>query len=124
MKSGSSTAALLRVHGIAGCDSCRKARTWLAGQGVDFEWIDLRRQPPGLAAVERWLKSVGPEALVNRRSTTWRQLPEERRPALTDPDLAGFLVEYPTLIKRPLFEIGRECRAGFDEKTRKWLTPD
>ncbi len=114
----------LRVCGIASCDSCRKARAWLAKQGLDFEWIDLRRHKPEAAMVERWLNSAGAEMLVNRRSATWRLLPEKQRPALDDPDLVEVLIEYPTLIKRPLFELGRECRAGFDEKTKQWLIPN
>jgi Spx/MgsR family transcriptional regulator len=112
----------LQVHGIASCDSCRKARRWLEAQGIAFDWIDLRDNGIDAGRVERWLQRVDPERLVNRRSTTWRQLPGDQRPALNDPDLPAVLVRYPTLIKRPVFELGDETVVGFDDAAREWLT--
>lgn len=120
----------LRIHGIKSCDTCRKARKWLQAQGIDYQWIDLREQPPARAALEQWLNAVGAESLVNRRSATWRGLDEQQRPALDSPDLLDTLPEHPTLIKRPLFERvnnnrceddGGEVRVGFDDAVREWL---
>lgn len=109
------------VSGIQSCDTCRRARKWLAEQGLDFQWVDLRESAPSRDDVERWLGAIGAGALVNRRSTTWRQLDEAERPALDSPAVIDLLVEHPTLIKRPLFERGDEVRTGFDEARRQWL---
>jgi len=111
----------LRVHGIGSCDACRKARRWLAEQELEFEWVDLRETPPAFGAIERWLQVAGPERLVNRRSTTWRSLPDDARPALDAEGLAAFLREHPTLIKRPVFETAHDIRVGIDDDTRAWL---
>ncbi len=115
----------LRVHGIKSCDTCRKARKWLDEQGIEYEWTDLRGDPPERSAVERWLGTVGAESLVNRRSTTWRGLVEDRRPGLDSPEIVDLLLESPTLIKRPLFERagkgGLEYRVGFGDAQREWL---
>ena len=111
----------LKVHGIDACDTCRKARNWLEEQGIAYEWIDLRRDPVPVRDLTGWLKAAGPERLVNRRSATWRQLPEDRRPALDADDLADVLADHPTLVKRPLFERGDEVRVGFDAEVREWL---
>ena len=112
----------LKVHGISACDTCRKARKWLEEQGIGYEWRDLRREPVPVRDLAAWLKAVGPERLVNRRSTTWRQLPEGRRPSLDAEDLADVLADHPTLVKRPLFEREGEVRVGFDAEVRQWLT--
>jgi Spx/MgsR family transcriptional regulator len=109
------------VFGIQSCDTCCKARKWLAGQQLDFRWIDLRESAPSRDDVERWLGAVGAEVLVNRRSTTWRELGEAERPELDSPAVIDLLLEHPTLIKRPLFERGDELRAGFDDARRQWL---
>jgi len=111
----------LDVFGIQSCDSCRKARKWLADQGLAFRWVDLRECPPSRSDIERWLGAVGAETLVNRRSTTWRNLDEAERPALDSPAVVDLLVNYPTLIKRPLFERDGEFRTGFDDAGRQWL---
>ena len=111
----------LRVYGIQSCDSCRKARKWLTGEGLEHKWIDLRASRPSRADVERWLDAVGPDALVNRRSTTWRSLSEAERPEPGSPAVVDLLVEHPTLIKRPLFERDDEFRTGFGDDQRQWL---
>ncbi|MGK7295536.1 MAG: Spx/MgsR family RNA polymerase-binding regulatory protein [Candidatus Wenzhouxiangella sp. M2_3B_020] len=116
----------LKVHGIGACDTCRKARKWLEEQGIAHEWRDLRKEPVPVRDLAAWLKAVGPQRLVNKRSTTWRQLPEGRRPALEADDLADVLADvladHPTLVKRPLFERDGEVRVGFDAEVRQWAS--
>ncbi len=111
----------MKVFGIRTCDSCRKARRWLDDQGIEYLWVDLREDGVTTADLRRWLKNVGAEALVNRRSTTWRQLPEEDRPALEPVAVLPALQAHPTLVKRPVFERGGEARVGFSAEVRDWL---
>ena len=40
--------------------------------------------------------------MVNKSSTTWRQLPDNRKAADSDAEWKLLLREYPQLIKRPL----------------------
>jgi len=109
------------VFGIPSCDSCRKARKWMAEQGLDYRWVNLRESPPLRADVERWLGATGAEVLINRRSTTWRGLGEAERQKLDAAAGIDLLLEYPTLIKRPLFERGAEVCVGFGDAQRQWL---
>lgn len=110
-----------RVYGIGSCDACRKARRWMEERAIPFEWIDLRERPPTPETVQRWLDSAGAERLVNRRSATWRSLPEEQRPALEFDRWAAFLLDHPTLIKRPVVDDGARISVGFDDEARRWL---
>ena len=110
------------IHGIKACDTCRKALKWLDAEGLEARWTDLREDGLDRADLERWLAAVGCEALVNRRSTTWRQLPEDQRPAMEDDAVIPVLLAHPTLIKRPVFERGGEVRVGFTPDVRAWLT--
>lgn len=111
----------LRVHGIQACDNCRKARKWLVDAGLEHQWIDLRESRPSRIEVKRWLDAVGPDALVNRRSATWRSLAAAERPELESSAMVDLLVDRPTLIKRPLFERDGEFRTGFGDEQRQWL---
>ena len=109
------------VYGIGSCDSCRKARKWLDEQGIEHDWVDLRETGVTTADLRRWLKAVGPDVLVNRRSTTWRQLPQHERPAMEPVAVLPALQGHPTLVKRPVFERGGEVRVGFSDEVRNWL---
>lgn len=111
----------LRVHGIKSCDTCRKARKWLTAEGLEYQWVDLRDPAPSRDDVKCWLEALGADALVNRRSATWRGLDQAQRPELESPAMIDLLVEHPTLIKRPLFEREGEFRNGFGDAQRQWL---
>jgi arsenate reductase len=106
---------MLTVYGIKQCDSCRKAIKWLDGQGMEYRFHDIRSD--GLAAdlVKSWLDSSFADSLVNRRSTTWRQLNEEQR-LYEGNALLELLLEHPTLIKRPVFVTDRIIAVGFNPK--------
>lgn len=110
------------IYGIASCDSCRKARRWLDEHAPGWTWVDLRRDGVDAATIGRWLDAVGAERLVNRRSTTWRELEPDDRPALDAADLAEKLAAHPTLIKRPVFDRSDGVRVGFDDAVRQWIT--
>ena len=110
------------IYGIKNCDTCRKALKWLDAEGIDHAWVDIRVDGLSHENVQRWLQAIGAEALVNRRSTTWRQLAPEQRPALDSNDWVDVLLENPTLIKRPVFDLGDEVRVGFGDDVRAWLT--
>lgn len=91
------------VYGLATCDTCRKARNWLARFGIEHAFVDYReqRQPP--ATLKAWATQLGGwEKLVNKASTTWRQLPEARKAPGSDPEWFLLLKEYPQLVKRPV----------------------
>jgi arsenate reductase len=105
------------LYGLGSCDTCRKARKELDAAGIAHEFIDLRADADVAKLAPRWIAAVGADALVNRRSTTWRGLsPEERERAETDAGAAALVAEHPTLIKRPVIDAGGEVRVG-------WTTP-
>ncbi|MEO1000977.1 MAG: ArsC/Spx/MgsR family protein [Pseudomonadota bacterium] len=84
------------VHGLKTCDACRKAVKAL-GEGARLR--DVRSEPLSEAEIARFLAAFG-EALVNRRSTTWRGLSEAERAR----DPAALLAAHPSLMKRPVVE--------------------
>ena len=113
--------SMITVYGIKNCDTCRNALKALKGEGREHHFHDLRADGLGEADVVRWLAAAGWEKLLNRRGTTWRKLPEAERENLDDGKIKRLLLENPTLIKRPVFEVAGEVVVGFDAAAKKRL---
>ena len=65
---------MIKVYGIPNCDTVKKARAWLAEQGVAHEFHDFKKQGVPEDRLDAWLAAVGWERLLNRRGPTWRKL--------------------------------------------------
>ncbi|RCL45887.1 MAG: arsenate reductase [Halieaceae bacterium] len=101
------------LFGIPNCDTVRKARKWLDDQGQAHEFIDLRADTPSTQKITEWLAVVGPDRLINRRSTTFKQLSQGDKAALEDDGAVSVLQAQPTLIKRPVLEWNSTVSVGF-----------
>jgi arsenate reductase len=106
---------VMTVYGIKQCDTCRKALKWLIKEGIPHQFRDFRVDGLTAELLRPWLDSSFSDKLVNRRSTTWRQLSETQRAAEGDA-LLELLLEYPTLIKRPVFVTNTIAAVGFNPK--------
>lgn len=91
------------VYGLKNCDTCKKASKWLDRFGVAYVFVDYRDAKPTPETLVEWAGKLGGfEAMVNKSSTTWRQLPDNRKAAASDAEWKLLLREYPQLIRRPL----------------------
>lgn len=106
--------AMTKLYGIPNCDSVRKARRWLDGRGVAYVFHDFRKDGLDAKQLAGWLKQAGWETLLNRKGTTWRQLPAEQREGVDAKRAQALMLEMPTLIKRPVLETGKDLEVGFD----------
>lgn len=105
----------ITLYGIPNCDTVRKARSWLDARGISCAFHDLRREGLPEAALDRWIAQLGWEALLNRRGTTWRQLPATRQAAVVDAASARLLMlAQVTVIKRPVIEWSDTVTVGFE----------
>ncbi|MCW8828926.1 MAG: ArsC family reductase [Gammaproteobacteria bacterium] len=105
--------------GIKNCDSVKKAKKWLEQNGVDYAFHDLREQGVDKAALEKWLEELGWEVLLNKRSTTWKELSDAERADIDRDKAMMLLLAYPTLIKRPVLITPDGIRVGFKEAEYK-----
>lgn len=107
--------------GIKNCDSVKKARKWLEGHDVAYTFHDLREQSVEKTELATWLDAVGWETLLNRRSTTWKQLSDADRSDVDRNKALMLMLANPTLIKRPVLITDSVIRAGFNEAEYKSL---
>ena len=93
----------LIVYGIPNCDTVKKARTWLADQGLEFRFHDFKKQGVPDADLDTWLAAVGWETLLNRQGTTWRKLDPAVQAGVTDSASAKAVMQaHASTIKRPV----------------------
>lgn len=102
------------LFGIPSCDSCTKARRWLVENSVEHTFHDIRKDGLTVQQLSMWSDSVGWQVLLNKRSLTWRKVPEADRQDLTDNKVIALILEQPTLLKRPVLSFKGKLVVGFD----------
>ncbi|MDJ0639798.1 MAG: ArsC/Spx/MgsR family protein [Paracoccaceae bacterium] len=106
----------MKVYGLKTCDTCRKAVKALQAAGQTVEMVDVRAAPLERDQIEAFLAAFG-EALVNRKSTTWRQLSEYARAQAP----AALLAAHPALMKRPVIVDGDAVYLGWGKEVQNSL---
>lgn len=111
------------VYGIPNCDTVKKARVWLDGQGVAYTFHDYKKQGVPTEQLDAWIKAVGWEVLVNRQGTTWRKLDDATKAGVVDAASAkALMLANASVIKRPVVEKdGAVLSVGFDAKKAEAL---
>lgn len=103
----------LTLYGIPNCDTVKKARTWLEGRGVAYVFHDYKKQGVDRARLEGWVAEHGWETVLNRAGTTFRKLPEADRADLSAEKAIALMLAQPSMIKRPVLDLGDRRLVGF-----------
>ncbi len=110
------------LYGLKNCDSCRKAQKDLENAGKSVTFVDIRAEADLQQKVPAWMARMNAGDLVNKRSPTWRGLTNAEQDSADEPgDLEQLLIAHPTLIKRPVIEMGRKTFVGWTPKVKQGL---
>jgi arsenate reductase len=101
------------LYGIKNCDTMKKARAWLDEHGVAYTFHDYKAQGVDKATLGRWTKEVSWEVLLNRAGTTFKKLPDEDRENVTEKQAIALMEAQPSMIKRPVLDVGGKLTVGF-----------
>lgn len=112
---------MLTVYGIKNCDTVKKARRWLEDHGMEYQFHDFRQDGLEKKLLSSWVNTLGWEAILNKRSTTWRNLAEKDKDISSDAQAIKLLLANPTLIKRPVTQSNNILLVGFKEAEYKKL---
>lgn len=106
----------IALYGISNCDTVKKARAWLAQNGVAYTFHDFKKQGVPPAGLDHWLAAAGWQKLLNRQGTTWRKLDAATQAQAGDAAGArALMLAQPSVIKRPVVEWdGSVVTVGFD----------
>jgi len=94
------------IYGIKNCDTMKKARGFLDKKGVDYAFHDYKTAGIEKDKLEKWVKKVGWETLLNKAGTTFKKLPDTDKEGLTEAKAIKLMLAQPSMIKRPVLEIG------------------
>lgn len=103
----------LTMYGIPNCDTIKKARTWLDDHAVAFTFHDYKKAGIDRPTLEGWVAEHGWETLLNRAGTTFRKLPEADRTDLDPAKAISLMMAQPSMIKRPVLDLGDHRVIGF-----------
>ena len=101
------------LYGIPNCDTVKKARVWLDQHGVAFVFHDYKKAGIDRQRLEQWVAEHGWQTVLNRAGTTFRALPEADKADLTAERAVGLMLAQPSMIKRPVLDLGDRTLVGF-----------
>src|SRR5262249_39559504 len=107
------TSKAITIYGIKNCDTMKKARSWLDGHGVPYEFHDYKAAGIDRSRLDAWTREVGWEPLLNRAGTTFRALPEKDKEGLTEKKAIALMMAQPSMIKRPVLDVAGKLLVGF-----------
>ncbi len=96
----------ITIYGIKNCDTMKKARAWLDKAGVEYAFHDYKSAGVEKEKLEKWAKKAGWETLLNKAGTTFKKLPDKDKAGLTEAKAIKLMLAQPSMIKRPVLELG------------------
>ncbi len=113
---------MLKFYMYDGCSTCREAKSFLEGNGIDFAAVSIREKPPSRTELRRMAEYLGGDLkkLFNSSGGTYRNLGlSDRMRTLTTAQKINLLATHGNLVKRP-FLIGEDFGlVGFKEEQWK-----
>jgi|SRR5215217_1294903 len=105
--------ATVTLHGIKACDTMKKARDWLDGQGITYGFHDYKVVGIDRATLQCWAGQVGWEVLLNKAGTTFRKLPDADKAGIDEAKAIDLMLAQPSMIKRPVLDVDGRLTVGF-----------
>jgi Spx/MgsR family transcriptional regulator len=95
----------ITLYGINNCDTVKKAQKWLTANSINYVFFDFKKKPLTHELLAHFVQLNDWSTLLNKRSTTFRNLSDEIKNNLTDEVAFEQVLAQPTLLKRPLLLI-------------------
>lgn len=108
---------MIKVYGIPNCDTVKKAIDFLKKNKIDFEFHNYKKDSITAAKLKEWCKQKGWEMLLNKRSSTWKNIMAADNGTVdNEAEAVKIMLAYTSIIKRPVIEYNDTIIVGFNEK--------
>lgn len=102
-----------KVYGIPNCGSVKKAIASLKQNDIEVVFHDFKKHGVPAQLLDEWIAAFGLDKVINRKGTTWRGLDENLQgKAKSNEGAKALLLEYPSIIKRPVVELQGQLTIG------------
>ena len=101
------------LYGIKNCDTVKKARAWLDAHKIAYAFHDYKSAGIDADRLRGWCDELGWESVINRAGTTFRKLPDADKAGLDQDKAIALMMAQPSMIKRPMLDLGDRRIAGF-----------
>lgn len=105
-----------KIYGIKNCDTMKKALKWLDDHGVSYEFYNLKKVDMDQHVLKQAIEQHGWETVINKRGTTWKNLPPTLQKEMDDQEAIKIANDNPSILKRPLLLRLGQIYIGFDKK--------
>jgi len=101
------------LYGISNCNTVKKAKDWLEDHNMKYQFHDYRKQGLTVDLLDSFEATLGWEKLLNKQSTSWRKLDDQQKKTISRETALQYMLDTPTLIKRPVLDTGDKMIVGF-----------
>ena len=108
---------MITIYGIKNCDTMKKAFSWLEANNIPYTFVDYKRAGIAESHLSEWIKLTSWESLLNTRGLMWKKLTDEERANIDAYKAHQLMIEYPSMIKRPVLYAGKKLLIGFSPET-------
>ena len=108
---------MIVVYTAHGCASCRKVKSWLRENGIKFIEKNIFKTLLNTKEIKYLLSRTqnGTEDIISRRSKIIQDSKIDLDSISFD-DLCEFVVENPSVLKRPIIISESDMQVGYDEE--------
>ena len=113
---------MITLYEYPKCTTCRKGKKFLQENDVEFESIDMVKQPPAAGTLSELVERSGRDIdeFFNKRGKKFKELGlKERLGEMTKEEKVELLSTDGMLIRRPLLYDGSSVVLGFKEEEYK-----
>ncbi|GAB5408285.1 MAG: ArsC family reductase [Balneolaceae bacterium] len=106
---------MLHIIGIPNCNKIKDTKTWMESKEIEFEFINVKKEPLTMDELSDLEFKVGIDVLVNKRGTTYRNLGLKDKNLSTE-QMLEVLEQNQSMIKRPVLVYEDAVLIGYDEE--------
>ena len=109
----------ITLYGFNNCDTVKKSIKWLVANNISHEFYDFKKQPLTKELLTLFVQLSDWNILLNKRSTTFRNLSDDIKNNLTDEIVFEQVLAQPTLLKRPLLLIQTKNQPNLNDDSQQ-----
>lgn len=115
---------MIKIYTSPSCSSCRKVKTWFKEQQISFQEINILAGTLSVNDLKEILaKSIdGTNEIISKRSKIMKETNIDIE-SMRMPELLNFIIEHPTILKRPIIVDDRKIQVGYNEDEIRVFIP-